>query len=239
MNKFELIEYIKRQLGAPVINIEISNEQIEDVINDALDLFREYHTDALKLKWIELDLVAETQEYTLSSDVFSIVDIYGYRTQGVGMYDSEDQGYLMKGAYVGNTGTYDDEYSITNYVVNKQMYEMYRAELSRDYVFDYSYLERKLKMLVTVNDNETIAVLAQCFVDSQDSNYSSLWFRKYCVCMSGLAWSQNIGKYTGTSLPGSSQFNYSEIFQKYDAMRLQLEEEIIDRYSETFGIMIG
>ena len=44
-SKQELADYILRKLGAPVINIEIADIQLEDCIDDAVQLYQEYHFD--------------------------------------------------------------------------------------------------------------------------------------------------------------------------------------------------
>ena len=41
-----LIEHCKRRLGAPVIEINIDPDQEEDRVDDALQLYQEYHSDA-------------------------------------------------------------------------------------------------------------------------------------------------------------------------------------------------
>lgn len=238
MTKQELIQYILRQLGSPVIHIEIAQEQIEDVINDALDLFREYHADALKLKWKDVPLVVETQDYTLDSDVFAIVDIYGQKNLQTLDY-SDDEGMLLKSMYVGNTGFFNDQYRATDIEVMRQTYQLYMSQIKREYLFDYSYLERNLKFLVDIDEAETVKVLCQCFLNSEDSNFSSYWFRKFCTAHSGLAWAQNIGKYSSVSLPGGGSFNYQDIFSKYNEMRQELEEQIVERYSDTLFMEIG
>ena len=35
----DLIDYCKRQLGAPVVEVNVANEQVQDLIDDALQLF--------------------------------------------------------------------------------------------------------------------------------------------------------------------------------------------------------
>ena len=37
----ELIDYCKRQLGAPVLEINVADEQIEDIVDDAVQFFQE------------------------------------------------------------------------------------------------------------------------------------------------------------------------------------------------------
>ena len=43
----ELINYCKRQLGAPVLEINVADEQIEDIIDDAVQFFQERHFDGV------------------------------------------------------------------------------------------------------------------------------------------------------------------------------------------------
>ena len=38
-----LSDYCKRQLGAPVLEINVAEEQIDDLIDDALQYFHERH----------------------------------------------------------------------------------------------------------------------------------------------------------------------------------------------------
>ena len=43
----ELIDYCKRKLGAPVLEINVADEQVEDLIDDALQFFQERHFDGV------------------------------------------------------------------------------------------------------------------------------------------------------------------------------------------------
>ena len=37
----ELIDYCKRKLGAPVLEINVADEQIDDLVDDAIQFFQE------------------------------------------------------------------------------------------------------------------------------------------------------------------------------------------------------
>jgi hypothetical protein len=57
----QLIDYCLRRLGAPVLEINIDDDQIDDLVDDALQLFQERHFDGvermyLKYKITEADL---------------------------------------------------------------------------------------------------------------------------------------------------------------------------------------
>ena len=43
----ELIDYCKRQLGYPVLEINVADEQIDDLVDDAIQFFQERHFDGV------------------------------------------------------------------------------------------------------------------------------------------------------------------------------------------------
>ena len=60
-SRSQLITYCKRQLGAPVLEINVADEQIEDILDDAIQFFQERHFDGvyptfLKYKLTENDI---------------------------------------------------------------------------------------------------------------------------------------------------------------------------------------
>jgi hypothetical protein len=57
----ELVTYCKRQLGAPVLEINVADEQVDDIIDDSIQYFQERHFDGvmhmfLKYKVTENDI---------------------------------------------------------------------------------------------------------------------------------------------------------------------------------------
>ena len=49
----ELADYCKRQLGAPVLEINVADEQIDDLIDDALQLYHERHFDGVAKAYLK------------------------------------------------------------------------------------------------------------------------------------------------------------------------------------------
>lgn len=43
----QLVDYCKRKLGAPVLEINVADEQIDDLVDDAIQLFQERHFDGV------------------------------------------------------------------------------------------------------------------------------------------------------------------------------------------------
>ena len=48
----ELKEYCLRRLGHPVLEINVAEEQIDDAIDDALQLFHERHFDGVERMYL-------------------------------------------------------------------------------------------------------------------------------------------------------------------------------------------
>ena len=58
-NRAELINYCKRQLGAPVLEINIADEQVEDLVDDALQYFHERHYDGVVQTYLKYKITQD------------------------------------------------------------------------------------------------------------------------------------------------------------------------------------
>ena len=54
-----LIDYCKRQLGAPVLEINVADEQIDDLMDDALQYFQERHFDGVERMYLKHQLTQD------------------------------------------------------------------------------------------------------------------------------------------------------------------------------------
>lgn len=43
-----LIDYCLRSLGAPVVEINVDDDQVEDRVDEALQFYQHYHADAIE-----------------------------------------------------------------------------------------------------------------------------------------------------------------------------------------------
>ena len=55
----ELIDYCKRKLGAPVLEINVADEQVEDLIDDAIQFFQERHFDGVFQTYMKYKITQE------------------------------------------------------------------------------------------------------------------------------------------------------------------------------------
>jgi len=58
-SRSDLINYCKRQLGAPVLEINVADEQVEDLVDDALQYFHERHFDGVTQVFLKYKVTQE------------------------------------------------------------------------------------------------------------------------------------------------------------------------------------
>ena len=104
--KAELKDYCLRRLGAPVLEINVDDDQIDDLIDDAIQLFQERHFDGVERMFLKHKLTASDvakfrgldQEQFLGATTGAVLTV---------KVVEQGTGYTNTGAaaYTGGTGT--------------------------------------------------------------------------------------------------------------------------------------
>jgi hypothetical protein len=58
-SRTDLVNYCKRQLGAPVLEINIADEQVDDLVDDALQYFHERHFDGVVQTYLKYKITQD------------------------------------------------------------------------------------------------------------------------------------------------------------------------------------
>ena len=58
-SRTQLIDYCLRKLGAPVLEINLDDDQIDDLVDDAIQLFNERHFDGVERMYLKHKLTQE------------------------------------------------------------------------------------------------------------------------------------------------------------------------------------
>ena len=77
-----LKDYAKRQLGHPVVELNLDDDQMEDRIDDALEYFQEYHFDATEPTFLKHQITGSTLKLT-ANVVFTAGETITGGTSGV------------------------------------------------------------------------------------------------------------------------------------------------------------
>ena len=55
----ELIDYSLRRLGAPVLEINVDEDQIDDLVDDAIQFYNERHYDGVERMYLKYQITQE------------------------------------------------------------------------------------------------------------------------------------------------------------------------------------
>ena len=93
-----LIDYCLRALGAPVVEINVDDDQVEDRVDEALQFYQHYHADAIEKVFLKHKVTADdiTNGYlTIPDLVTDVIRIFPLRESGGhNMFDIQYQMHL-------------------------------------------------------------------------------------------------------------------------------------------------
>ena len=92
-----LVEYAKRRLGAPILNIDVTEDQVNDLLNDAIQYFQEYATNGSERTFLAYRLTKEDIERFRSVDYTSVETEFideGATENEYGVIERNDNGII-------------------------------------------------------------------------------------------------------------------------------------------------
>ena len=227
-------QYCLRQLGKPVIDINVSDDQCEDRIDDALQYYRDYHFDGTEKVFLKKTLTADdiTNMY-LDLDASIIGD--------VNMFDIGDS--------VNTNNIFNLKYQISlNDIFDASdvtMLGFYQAfahvALLEELLVGQQPLRfnrHKNRVHVDMNWNKVIAGEILIFEAYQVVDpaanadvWADRWLIRYTTELFKKQWGSNLSKFEGMQLPGGVTFNGVKIYDDAITELNKLEEEMITSYS--------
>ena len=64
----QLVDYCLRKLGAPVLEINVDDDQIDDLVDDALQLFQERHFDGVERMYLKHKVTQEDKDRGIANN---------------------------------------------------------------------------------------------------------------------------------------------------------------------------
>lgn len=239
-----LIEYCLRKLGAPVLEINVDDDQISDRIDDALQFYQEYHFDSM-IKVYHQYVVTATDianQYITVPDYITFVQRIlpvSSMTTSSSMFSVQYQ-FAMSDLY---------PFTAKNSVSE---YEMLMSKLS---LLDMSFgsaegirYNRKMDRLYVdikwgdeIKAGEYLVIEAHRIVDpsTYPQVYNDMFLKKYATALIMKQWGQNIIKFEGMQLPGGVTMNGRQIFDTAVQEIQQLEADMENKYQEPVDFFVG
>ena len=235
-----LKSYCLRRLGSPVIKINVEDTQIEDCIDDALQLFQEFHSDATKRIFLKHLITATdvTNKYIdIPSTIPYVIRVLPFDTSslgnGQGMFSIQYQIRLNDIADLRNFAG-----GISYYQQMGQYLDMMDMLLNGTPIVTFQRYENRLYIHGEWWDSELkagdyVIVEAYQIIDETTSTsiYNNMFIKDYTTALIKQRWGQHMSKFEGVQLPGGVTLSgqnikdeaTTELTELRERMRLEYE----------------
>jgi len=224
-----LQDYCLRNLGAPVIEINVDEDQLEDRTDDALQFYQEYHSDGVIREYLKHELTSTdiTNNYiTVADSVTNVVRMLKITgTSGSSLFD---MGYHMRVNDIfmlQGLGTQMQEYtqsqqklSLIDHRLNSEEHIRFSRHMNRVHM-DEGFGDLSAGEFIVL---EVFSIINPAtYVDV----FNDLYLKKYLTALIKRQWGANLMKFQDFQLPGGITLNGRQIYEDAIEEIQGLEEE--------------
>lgn len=224
----EFKDYVLRKIGAPVIEINVSDEQVEDRIDEAISFWRDYHYDGSQMIYLKHQLTQEEidQGYVeVPENILGITRIFDLSSSistGTGFFNVQYQFVLNNLEDI--TG-----YNIQHYYMSLSHLQFLQEILVGRPLIRYNrhinrvYLDVNKSILTP---DTYIIIEGYDIIDGETYSdvWQDRWLQNYTSALIREQWGLNLTKFTNMSLIGGVQFNGEQILSEAKNDRKEMEE---------------
>lgn len=239
----EFKAYCLRRLGAPVIEINVDDDQVEDRIEDSLKYYWDYHFDGSEKQYYKYGPVTQTDRtnkyVTLPENIIGAVRVFP-----IGQALSTNSLFNIRYQIALN-----DLYDLTAttmvpYYMAMQHIQFLEQMLVGEQPIRFNRHMNRLAIDMDwnrVNVGEYLVVEAYQIVDPAvySNVWNDRWLQRYATAMIKQQWGSNLTKFKEIKMPGGMVFNGDKIYNDAIDEIKKLEDEMINSYSLPVSDMIG
>lgn len=239
----EFKEYCLRELGKPVIEINVDDDQVEDRIDQALRYYWDYHFDGSEMTYYKHQVTSNdiTNKYiTLPENIIGAVNVFSIGDPSIRADDIFNIRYQI---------ALNDLYTLTSVSLVPYYMAMQHLATMTELLVGMQpirYSRHKDRLYIDMdwtklNVGEFIVVQAYEVVDPDvwPDAWGDRWLFLYCTALIKKQWGNNLKKYTGMQLPGGVSFNGQQIYQEAVEEIKDLERDMVNNLSLPAMHMIG
>nr|QMP83644.1 MAG: hypothetical protein [Caudoviricetes sp.] len=240
----ELKDYCLRRLGFPLIEINVSDEQIEDRISDALQFYADYHYDATTKVYYKhtIDATdAENRYITVPDNIIGVTRIFPMNTLLSKSYMWDIRYQLILNNLWDLTST-----SMLPYTMAMQHIRSLELLFVGEIPIRFSRHENKVWIDMGWNTSQapdgTVIVL-ECYsvINPEDfpNVYNDRILKKLATALIKRQFSENLKKFGGISLPGGITLNGDKLYAEAVDEINALESEFQLAFEEPPQFLLG
>lgn len=236
--------YVLRKLGAPTIEVNIDDEQLDDAINDALQKFWDYHRDGSSESFYIYQVTAEDVKngfIKTPPNVDDIIEIMsGPPIESIGQWTTPQwqmaQSMLApKSALV--------SIRLSDYVVMQQRLSDINSVLTAPRPFTFKKYRRRIYPKFAMVENEVLAFKGYENIDPDDEEMSEAWndpwLKAYAVACTKLVWAEILKKVKNVSFVGGIELDGDTMYSEALTEKERLENELQTGHQEPINFMMG
>lgn len=232
-NRETLKAYVLRALGAPLINIDVATEQLEDRVDEAIAFFREYYWDGIKKEFFKHQITAQNKldKYiALPDHIWAVTRVFNASNSSNGQLNIFDLEYQLRMNDMRDLVST----SIVYYEQVMQHIALLQNRLNADRQFDFNRLEGKLYL--NLNWDTKIAegawIMLECYAALDPESSPRMWnerlFKEYVIALTKQQWAQNLSKYQGVSLPGGVTIDAQTMYNAAQDDIQKIEDQVMN-----------
>lgn len=247
-SKDQFTEYCLRKLGAPVIDINVDDDQVDDRIDEAILFYQTYHYDAIEHIAFTYEVTQEdvdNQYITIPQEIVSVVQMVhdggGMIMGGFGnnlWHSMKNIAYDMgfgTGACRGGTSYFT---MMMNYMAELKFTFKINSTIEFQYRNHHLYINTDW---TKISVGDLFAFEGYRMIDP--NAYADIWndrsLQEYATCLIGCQWGVNLSKFDNVELPGGLTLDGDKIYDRYNDWKERLEEEFSLKWEEPIDFFCG
>lgn len=238
-NREEFKLYIRSKLGEPILQLNVTEFQVDQAVDEALQYYRDYHyLGSWHAYYIHQITAQDAQDrfFDVPDDIIGVTCVYDASTSsGMGLNTSIYSGACQVNYdLLFNQGTLTG--SFLSFYMNKTYYEMINSILVGLKPLRFNMHQNRVYLDSTwenykVGDNLILDCWQVLDPDANPDVWSDRWLIRYATAKLKRQWGENLSKFDAT-LPGSVKVNYDRIIREADDELIKIEENCLRDYSE-------
>ena len=242
-----LIDYCKRRLGEPVIEVNVDVDQIEDRIDEAIQYYQEYHSDATVRGYLKHQVTSTdvTNKYiSVPTNVLYVKRILPISSSFGTSYNFFDIKYQMMLNDIADLNHFAGD--LAYYEQLQQHLSLLDKKLNGHPLVEFSRRQNRLYIFGDIQDGdikEGDYVIAEVYSivnpDTHTSVYNDMWLKMYTTALIKEQWGLNLMKFEGMQLPGGVILNGRQLYDDALNELSELREKIRLEHELPADFMIG
>ena len=260
-------EYCLRNLGKGVIDINVSDDQADDRIDEALQYFAQYHYDGIEKVYLKHQITQEDVDRSKTNETSTATDS---KDSSITASFSEGKGFIpMPSAVVSviqifpfdNVATnnmFDIRYQLrlndlydfsSTSVIHYQMTMEHLDFLSHILVGEkpIRFNQHQNRLYIDMDYENDIDVgeyiIIECYRKIDPATYTDIfddiYLKRYATALIKRQWGANLSKFSGVAMLGGVTMNGETIYTQAQEQIQQLEEQIQLSFETPIDYMVG